>query len=387
MIFKKTFRYLLKPNQVQKQKLYNFAGGCRWLYNWGLERKKKAYEEEGRTLSYFDLNNALPKLKEETPWLKEIHSQALQQTLRDLSFSFKNFFRRIKNKEKPGYPKFKRKGERDSFRYPQGVQVAENKIYLPCIGWVSFKKTREITGEIKETTIKEEAGKWYVCFSCVIEKSQPQIPLNEERTVGVDVGISTFATLAVGSQNSIETIENPRFLEKQLKKLCHLNRSLSRKTLKSSNWKRSKRKLQHFWVHAKNCRKDFAHKLSTQIVKSQDIIGVECLSILSLLQSAPSGLARRIADAGWRQFLTFLKYKAIEYGKALIEIDRWFASTQICSCCHKQNRLKLADRVLRCDCGCEMNRDANAAINIKGVAIEKYKAAGMSVSKLVELPC
>src|ERR1700733_9880808 len=162
MIYKKTFKFCLKPTSAQLQMFANFSGASRWLYNYGLERKRKAYEEEKKRLSYYDLNNELPVLKEDekTSWLKNIHSQVLQQALKDLDNAFQHFFRRVRLKEEPGYPKFKAKGEHDSFRYPQGVKIQGDQIYLPKIGKVRFKKTREIEGKLKQTTIVREAEKW-----------------------------------------------------------------------------------------------------------------------------------------------------------------------------------------------------------------------------------
>jgi putative transposase len=309
----------------------------------------------------------------------------LQQALKDVDSAFQHFFRRVSLHEKPGYPKFKRRGERDSFRYPQGFKVDGNHVYLPKIGMVRFKKTREIEGTIKQVTVIKEKEHWYVCFSCEIEREMPEIQLSEASAIGIDVGLTHYATLAKGDGNEIEEIENPRFLRRFLGKLHHLSKSLSRKKFKSKNWYKAKRELQDFHVHLKNCRKDFAHKLSTQIVKSHDIIGVESLSVALLMQSGQTRLARSIADAGWRQFFDCLTYKAKERGKALVPVDRWFASTQICSGCGKKNHLQLSDRVLRCECGLEIGRDVNSAINIKEEALAIYRAAGMSVLKLVEL--
>ena len=387
MIFNKTYKYLLMPIQAQRHLFTRFAGASRWMFNHGLERKNKAYEEGGKTLSYYDLNNELPLLKknENTAWLNEVHSQVLQQSLKDVDSSFQHFFRRVSLHEKPGHPKFKRKGERDSFRYPQGVWVDGNCVYLPKIGRVRFKKTREIEGTIKQVTIVKEAEHWYVCFSCEVVKEIPEVQLSEATAIGIDVGLTHYATMAIGSDNEIKEITNPRFLKRSLSKVRHLSKTLSRKKFKSRNWYKAKRELQDVHVRLKNCRKDFAHKLSTQVVKNHDIIGVESLSIVLLMQSGQTALVRSIADAGWGQFLGYLTYKAKEKGKALVAVDRWFASTQICSSCNLRHQLQLSDRVFRCECGLEIGRDVNAAINIKEEAIAKCRAAGMSVLKLVEL--
>lgn len=388
MIVKKTFRFCLKPNLAQRRSFENFSGSSRWLYNHGLERKKKAYEEDKKSLSYYDLNNELPLLKrlEKTSWLKEIHSQVLQQSLKDLDSAFQHFFRRVKQKETPGYPRFKSKGDRDSFRYPQGVKVHGNRVYLPKIGSVCFRKSREIEGELKQTTIVKEAGKWYVCFSCEIEKKEAFPKLDEKNAIGIDVGLTQYATYAAGYNNEIFEVSNPRFLAQGIQRLRFLSRNLSRKTYKSQNWYKARQHLRDFQVRLKNSRKDFAHKLSTQIVKSHDIIGVESLSVSTMLQSGRTSLSRSIADASWRQFLGFLKYKALEWEKRLVEVDRWFASTGTCSSCGKKHQLQLSDRRLKCDCGLEIGRDVNAAINIKNEALRNIRAAGTSVLKLVELP-
>ena len=388
MIFQKSFKFRLKPSRRQKQLCAQFAGACRWIFNRGLERKQKAYEEENRTLSCYDLNNELPSLKnaEETKWLQDVHSQVLQQSLRDLDLAFQHFFRRVQKKEEPGYPKFKRKGEKDSFRYPQGVKIEGKCVYLPKIGNMRFKKSREIEGKIKQTTIILEAGRWYICFSCEIEKEELTQELDLRTAVGIDVGINSYATLAIGELNDIGRIENPRFLKKSLSKLRYLSKSLSKKECRSRNRYKAKIKLQRFYKNLQDRRKDFAHKLSTQLVKNHDIIGVENLSVSSLMQSDRTSLVRSIADAGWRQFLGFLSYKAKESGKVVIEIDRWFASSQICSCCGYKHELKLSDRLLQCNCSNVIDRDENAAINIKNEAIKKFKAVGTTVRKPVELP-
>ena len=182
-----------------------------------------------------------------------------------------------------------------------------------------------------------------------------------------------------GDDNHLQEIANPRFLKKSLQKLRSLSRKLSRKIYKSRNWFKAKYNLQVYQVRLKNCRKDFAHKHSTQLVKSHDIVGVESLSIQSLLQNSPSSLARSIADASWRQFLNFLQYKLQHASKFFAEASRWFASTKICSGCSRKKEMKLSDRTFRCECGNELGRDINAAINIKNIALEMYKAAGATV--------
>ncbi len=167
MLLKKGFKFRLDPTQGQRQLFVQFAGASRFLYNKGLEQRKSLYEKKGKSITYFDQNNQLVHLKgeEATSWLKEIHSQVLQQALKNLDTAFQNFFQNIKSGRKPGFPRFKCKGVRDSFRYPQGIKLNEDNVYLPKIGWVKFRKSRDIEGEIKQTTILREEDHWYVAFS------------------------------------------------------------------------------------------------------------------------------------------------------------------------------------------------------------------------------
>ena len=375
MIIKRAYKFKLKPNPQQTTHFLQFAGARRYIYNRGLDQRQKVYEATGKTLSYFEQNNELPLLKEqeETAWLSDIHSQVLQQSLKDLDRGFTNFFTRIKKGQKPGFPRFKKKGLGESFRFPQGVKVEGAQVYLPKIGWVKFYKSRDLKGEIQETTILQEGESWYVSFSCEVEVTTPKpAPLDEERAVGIDVGVAHFATTAATSQNNIEQIENPRFLQKHLKRLQYLSRQHSKKVKKSQNSLKARLKLSKLHAHIKNLRDDFVQKLSTKMVKNHDIFCVESLDITTLLQNSPKALARSISDAGWRSFLHCLKYKIEECGKHLVEAGKYFPSSQICSHCKERQKMPLIVRRYHCPhCKQERDRDENSAIVLK--------AAGMSV--------
>src|ERR1700730_18357361 len=175
MLLKKGFKYRLDPTNGQRPLFAQFAGASRFLYNHGLERRKTLYEKEGKTITYFEQNNELVSLKrqESTAWLQDIHSQVLQQALKNLDNAFQHFFQNVKAGKKPGFPRFKCKGIRDSFRYPQGVKVEKDKVYLPKIGWVRFRKSREMKGKIKQATILREGEHWYVSFSTEKEIADP----------------------------------------------------------------------------------------------------------------------------------------------------------------------------------------------------------------------
>lgn len=284
MIFTKTFKFRLRPKHKQKSQFAQSAGASRWVYNRGLDRRNQLWEKEKRSLSLFDQNNELVLLKKEesTSWLKEIHSQVLQQALNDLNQAFDHFFRRVKNKEVPGYPRFRCKGENDSFRYPQGVKVEKDLVWLPKIGWVKFRKSREIEGEIKQTTVIKEGSDWYVCFACEIERAA--LPLEIRDVIGIDVGLEHFATIA--KTQGIEEIENPCFFKKRLSKIRYLNRKIAKKG-KSQNRLKAKEALSAHHAKIKNQRKDWLHKLSTRLVKSHDKIVIESLAVKKLLEEGP----------------------------------------------------------------------------------------------------
>ncbi len=370
MIFKKAFKYRLVPNKAQETLFLQFSGARRWIYNRGLSQRKNAYEKDKTRIRLFDQNNDLPKLKKQTElsWLKEVHSQILQQALHDLDKAYQNFFRGLKTKEKIGYPRFKCKGMKDSFRYPEGIKVKEGKVYLPKIGHVKFKESRKIEGSIKQATVLREGKYWYISFSCEIEKEVPKVQLKKDNAAGIDLGLKSFATLAVGKENRLVTIENPKFLKKSLKRLRYLSRQLSKKVKKGRNRYKAIMGLSGFHSRLKNLRLDFFHKLALDIVKSHDIIGVEKMQIKTMMQGLKN-LVRAISDAGWGMFMQCLKNKALEYGKTLYEVSSLLASTRICSRCGSKKKMELSQREYQCDCGNVLDRDLNAAINIKNLAV------------------
>jgi len=375
MLLKKGFRFRLDPTDSQRQLFAQFAGASRFLYNRGLEQRKQVYEQSRKSISYFDQNNELVALKKEaaTSWLQEIHSQVLQQALKNLDTGFQNFFQNLKKGKKPGFPRFKCKGVRDSFRYPQGVHIEGTQAYLPKIGYVRFRKSREIEGTLKQTTIIREGIHWYVSFSCEIEEPDPVLAsISEDKAIGIDMGLKSFATTASGPHNAAKHIGNPRFFTQYLPRLRVLSQRLSKKVKGSKNRLKARLQLSKLHARIRHCREDFAHQLSTEIVKSHDIICVEGLDIANLLETKTRSLSRAIADASWRFFLKCLAYKAKEKGKHFVETGKYFPSTQTCSSCGHRQRMELEDREYCCkNCSMQIDRDLNSAI--------LEKAAGMSV--------
>jgi putative transposase len=300
---------------------------------------------------------------------------------KDLDRAFVNFFRRVKNKEKPGYPRFKKKGLHESFRFPQGVKIKDSHVFLPKIGWVKFRKSRDVQGEVKETTILQEGEHWFVSFSCEWQKQAPQVvSIDEDRAIGIDVGLSHFATTAAGKENRQTDIENPRFLKRQLNHLRYLSRQLSKKVKKSKNSLKARLKLSKLHARIKNLRNNFVQQLSAQMVKSHDIFCVESLNIATLLKESVKSISRAISDAGWRSFLHCLKYKAEENGKYLIEAGKYFPSSQICASCDHRKKMPLFVRQYDCpNCGKKNDRDYNSAIVLKAAGMSALKACGAAL--------
>lgn len=213
LVTQKTFLYRLKPTAIQKMKCLQFAGAKRFVYNYALNLVKNAFEKKLKIPSYIDIANTLPLLKKspDTSWLKNTHSQVLQQTLKDLEAALNHFFRGLKTKKNIGFPVFKKKGKNDSFRYPQGIKCDSGKIWLPKIGWVTYHDSRPLEGIIKQVTIKRQGIHWNVAIVCEIEHIVVMAPITLEKTIGLDLGLSHFAHASDGS-----VIENPSFLKKRI---------------------------------------------------------------------------------------------------------------------------------------------------------------------------
>ena len=369
----KAFKYRLKPTALQRQWFINFAGMTRYVYNYGLGCIKKAFDQKIPLPTFKDLAYDLPPMKKspDTCWLKEAHSQILQQALKDLEQAIKHFFRRLKKKNgNPGFPKFKKKGIRDTFRYPQGVKVQDSRCYLPKIGWVRYYDSRPLEGEIKQVTIKKEGEHWFVVIICqLMADIKPVIPV-EAKVVGIDLGLKIFAYLSDGS-----SIENPAFLKKALVKLRILQRRHSRTQKGSKNRSKLRQKLIRLHTFIKNKRSDYLHKVTTELVKNHDALVVEDLNVSGMIKNRK--LSRAIADAGWHTFVSYLRYKAAWLGKSVISINRFLPTSKECSRCHKLQDMPLKVRTYSCSsCGLSLDRDLNASINIRAAGLVVLKACG-----------
>lgn len=356
----KAYKFRLYPNQEQRKFFAKTFGCSRAIWNMMLADKIKHYEETKETLY-----NTPAQYKNEFPWLREVDSLALANVQLNLQVAYKNFF-----KSGFGFPKFKKKSHRQSYKTNNNngnIALGNGFVKLPKVGWVKVKEHRQIDGIIKSATISmTPTGKYYISILCETEIA----PLPKTNSsVGIDLGISDFAILSTG-----EKIGNKRFLSKLSKKLAKEQKILSRralaakktnrKLLDSKNYQKQRMKVAKIHEKIANMRRDFLHKLSTNLVKNHDVICIEDLSSKNLMKNHK--LAKSIGDVSWSEFVRMLEYKSSWYDKQVSKISRWYPSSQICSDCgFSSGKKPLSVREWTCaKCGSHHDRDINASINI-----------------------
>ena len=357
----------MQPLRNQEVVLHTWLTRCRRLYNTCLEQRRIAYRSYNTSLSVYDQIKQIPDVKKELHEYSEVHSQVLQDVVRKADKSFQNFFRRVKNGEKPGYPRFKSRYRFNSFTYPQsGFSLENGRLTMSKLGDFKLVQHREIPndGKIKTLTIKRDnCGDWWATFSAVFEDDIPEkLPI--EKVVGIDVGITKLATLSTG-----QFFENKKFIRLQDKKLKRLDRKFSKKKKGSNN--RNKARLERAKAYRKlqNQRKDYLHKISRYLANNFDMIAFEDLKIKNMLKN--HHLARSIADSSWGMLTQFTGYKAEWAGKTVVKVDPR-NTTQECSKCGMIVRKSLSVRVHCCpNCGFVTDRDLNASFNIENRAIKK----------------
>ena len=362
MKMNKAYNFRLYPNKENQVLLSKHFGSVRFIYNTMLRFKQFYYEKLGVNLSYFELDKALTHLKklEEYSWLNEVNSQSLKAVLRDLDRAFKNFYQ-----GRAGFPKFKsKKTHKFSFRVPQFVKLKDNRLFIIKFKrGIKVKQHREILGTIKNATIKlNPSGKYYVSLIAEYDSQVPTKPKVEHNsTVGVDLGIKTYATLSDGTK-----IPYPLYLERNLVKLKDLQ-------AKYSKSKSSRVRLKIAKLHEKiaNQRLDFIHKLTKDLTINYKSIAIEDLDVKGMM-GVYKDLSRRILDCSWYTFRQLLTYKSELYGCNLIVIPRFYPSSKSCSDCNYiNNNLKLTDREWHCpNCGLTLDRDYNASLNILNKGLE-----------------
>jgi len=359
----RAYKYRIFPDNTQKEQLARFFGVVRLVYNLGLETKTQAYATHKKSISQYDLINQLPDLKKEYDWIAECPSQSLQHTLINLDTAYQNFF-----KGRAAFPKFKNKFKKQSIVFPQGyhINLENSMITLPKLKQISVNYHRKFKGGAKRVTLsKTTTNKYFISILVETGEVVPEKkPIQKGTSVGVDFGIKDLAITSDG-----EVFENKHFFKSQQRRLRIEQRTLARKQKDSNNY--NKQKLIVALMHEKirNQRTDYVHKISTYLVNNYDTIVLEDLAVSNMVKNRH--LSKAISEMAWRQLRTSLEYKAEWYGKNIVTIGRFEPSSKICSNCGNiKQDLKLSDRMYKCEnCGFEMDRDKNAADNIKNFGL------------------
>ena len=360
----KAYKYRIYPTKSQRTKMERTLDLCRWTYNQTLAYRKNAWENEGKSVSKYETHDLLPDWKSDKSELSEVFSQTLQNVQERVDLALKAFFRRVKAGEKPGYPRFRGRGWYDSFTYPQkGFKLDSGKLYLSKIGEIKIKLHRQIEGKIKRLTIRRAAtGKWFACFSVELE-DLPKPPWKDGSIVGIDVGLTSFATLSNG-----EKIANPRFFRDEESELARVQRKLSKAAKGTPERKAALNVVERVHERIANKRYEFAHQVSRDLVNRFGLIAFEDLNIKNMLQN--HCLAKSISDVAWNMLVTVTSYKAESAGSIVVLVDPRNTS-KMCSRCGILVEKTLADRVHNCpECGLSLDRDWNAAINILRLGLQ-----------------
>lgn len=366
----KGYKFRIYPNIKQQESIAKMFGCCRYVYNTFLAKAKSDYETTGRSNSVYDNQKELTVLKKEPElaWLKEADSQALNQSLFDLGDAYSRFFRKQSR-----YPKFKKKCNAQSYTTcvtnSGQLQINDNRIYVPKVGWIKIKQHRAIDGRVTGGTIsRTSSGKYFIALRC---KECPVEEMDKVYSdIGIDLGIKSFIV-----SNSGQHVDSPKNLANMLPRLKYHQTKLSKKQRGSKNYEKQRIKVAKLHEKISNQRKDFLHKTSIQIIKNHDLIAVEDLDVKEMLESVSDTLCnsqlhtfkRNISDVSWSEFLRQLEYKSKWYSRKFVQVAKYFPSSQLCSCCgYKNTTVKNLDiRKWTCpQCGSIHDRDQNAAKNI-----------------------
>ena len=361
------YKYELMPDCEQERNLRRFAGSCRFVYNKALAMQKDNHEAGNKFIGFAGLCKALTGWRQgdETPWLKDAPCHPLQQALKDLERAYKNFF-----EKRAHFPSFKRKGSGDSCRYPDPKQIkldqSNDRICLPKLGWLRYRNSRDVSGEIRNVTVSQSGGKW---FASIQTQREVEPPLPTTTTaIGIDVGIARFATLSDGS-----FVAPLNSFKKHQQRLARYQRRMSRKVKFSSNWKKAKARVQK--IHT---GKDFLHKTTTTISQNHALVCIEDLQIRNMSKSSKgnseqhgkkvaqkSGLNRSILDQGWGEFRRQLAYKVVWHGGMLLAVAPHHTSQTCPACAHVSTDNRQTQATFLCvDCGYKNHADVVGAINI-----------------------
>jgi len=332
------FKYELMPTGQQAHNMRRFAGSCRFVFNKALALQKERYESGEKKLGYAGLCKQLTEWRNgaDTPWLKDSPIHPAQQALKDLELAYSNFFAK-----RADFPRFKKKGNGDSFRYPDPKQIKlerENgRIFLPKLGWIRYRNSRLALGALRNVTVSSKGGKWFVS---VLMRREVEQPLPHGPSTGIDVGIARFATLSDGT-----FLAPLNSFKKHEQRLAKYQRRMARKTKFSNNWKKARGRVQRIHSSIANARNDFLHKATTQISKNHAMVCIEDLQVRNMSKSASGtleapgrkvaqkkGLNKAILDQGWGEFRRQLEYKTRWNGGEFVAVPAAYTS-QTCPCC------------------------------------------------------
>lgn len=357
----KAYKFRIYPSEVQKKIIEKSFGCTRFVYNNMLSLQIKTYEEEGKCHSKYDLVKMIPSLKKECGWLKEVDSTCLQATIDDLDSAYSNFFREIKKGNNQGFPKYKSKrNPKRSFKSKcvnNNIYIKGNLIKLPKLKWVKAKVTKIIDGKILNATISSTpTGKYFVSICCKVDIEELD---KVDSNIGIDLGLKEFAICSNG-----DIYNNPKWLKKANYRLKLEQRRLSKMQKFSNNWNKQRIKVAKIHEKISNQRKDYLHKISTKIIRENQIICIEDLKVSNMMKNHK--LASAISEVSWFEFRRLLEYKASWYGRTISVISKTYPSSQLCNVCGYRNKdvKNLALRKWTCKCGESHDRDMNASKNI-----------------------
>jgi putative transposase len=366
------YQYELKPNGQQLRDMRRFSGSCRFVFNKALALQKTHHEAGNKFIGYVAMAKRLTAWRNstDTAWLSLAPVHPLQHARKDLERAYKNFFAK-----RADFPRFKKKGMGDSFRYPDAKQfkidAGNSRVFLPKLGWIRYRNSRELLGTAKNITVSSNGGKWFVSIQTEREIAEPVHP--SVTIIGIDVGITRFATLSDGS-----FIEPLNTFRKHEQRLARYQRAMSRKTKFSNNWKKAKAKVQKLHTRIANVRRDFLHKTSSAISQNHAIVCIEDLQVRNMSKSAAgssetpgrnvkakSGLNKSILDQGWFEFRRQLDYKQIWRGGEVLAVPPRNTSRTCPACGHVSAENRQTQAKFACvDCGYEANADLVGAINV-----------------------
>ena len=358
----KAYKFRIYPTKEQESLIQLTFGHTRHVFNHFLARRIDMYNNDKSSLGYSACCNELTILKNERLWLKDVDSTALQASLQNLDIAYKNFFRRVKNGEKPGFPKWKkRKDPYKSYRSKRvrnNIDVLDKHIKLPKIGLVKAAISKRVKGRILNASVSQSpSGKYFVSICCT------DVPVDQHTPTGAVVGLDLgITTIAVTSDDN--NFENNRFLKKSAKQLAKAQRALSRKQIGSNNRNKARIKVAKIQEKIANQRIDAIHNFTSEIVKMYDVICIEDLNVKGMIRNRK--LAKHISDAAWGEIERQIKYKSDWHNKTLVKVDRFYPSSQLCSCGFRNIDVKdLSIRIWICpECKKLNDRDHNAAVNI-----------------------